>query len=59
MNEIHRHDHPEPTPEVDVIQVTRVVFRRGHGCCEESPVRIVEAYFYSDGNLLVEKDPVA
>lgn len=55
----HRHDYPEPTPEVEYIEVTRVVFRRGHGCCQESPVRMVTAYYLLDGTLLLEQDPAA
>jgi hypothetical protein len=56
-----RHDHrkvfDEPAPEVAFMEVMRVTFRRGTGCCEESPVRMVTAYYLSDGQVIAEFDP--
>lgn len=56
------HDHTKVTetevPTVERVEIVRVTFRRGAGCCQESPVRIVSAYFDTDGNLLFEDDPM-
>lgn len=52
----HQHDYPEPSPTVERVVVTRITFRRGHGCCDQSPVRMVTAYYEEEG-LLVEFDP--
>jgi hypothetical protein len=55
----HLHDYPAPAPTIESIEVLRVEFRRGQGCCEESPVRIVTAYYEADGRLLYEFDRAA
>lgn len=57
MTPTHDHNNYDHTPTVDRIEVTRVQFHRGTGCCQESPVRIVTAYYQPDGSLLVEDDP--
>lgn len=60
MSALPYHDHiplNAAPPEVDQVTLTRVQFRRGAGCCSESPVRIVTAYYHPDGQLLVEFDP--
>jgi hypothetical protein len=54
MNE-HVHVHQKP-PEVVHMNVTRVTFYRGAGCCERSPVRAVTAYYDDMDNLIVELD---
>ncbi len=55
------HDHTRVTdtnaPEFERVEVVRATFRRGAGCCEESPVRIVTAYYDADGTKLFEFDP--
>jgi hypothetical protein len=43
-------------PEARERTVIEVEFRRGAGCCEEDPVRIVRAYYATDGTLLAERD---
>ena len=56
----HNHDSrpfAEQSPEVERIEVTRVTFKRGTGCCQESPVRMVTAYYADDGQKLAERDP--
>ena len=54
----HNHGRYDHTPTVDRVVLTRVQFHRGTGCCEESPVRIVTAYYDDDGQPLWESDPV-
>lgn len=57
------HNHPSHVEQVAAapaavrMEVTRVTFKRGTGCCEESPVRMVTAYFADDGQKLAERDP--
>ena len=53
----HNHDRYDHTPEVDRVELTRVQFHRGTGCCSESIMRIVTAYYDDDGRLLWESDP--
>jgi hypothetical protein len=50
--------YEEQTPTIERLEVVRVTFRRGKGCCEKSIVRMVTAYFDLDGTLLVEVDPM-
>lgn len=54
------HDHTKAdeasAPTVDRLEVTRVIFRRGVGCCEQSPIRWVTAYYDTDGSLIAEVD---
>ena len=55
---IHSARHfDEPTPTTERLEVVRVTFRRGRGCCEKSIVRMVTAYYDLDGTLLFEVDP--
>ena len=55
---IHPPEHfDEPTPETKRLEVIRVTFRRGRGCCEKSIVRMVAAYYDIEGHLLFEVDP--
>ena len=53
----HDHNSHRP-PSVTVEQITVVRFLRGIGCCEQSPVREVTAYYAADGSLLFESDPM-
>lgn len=61
MSIFHVHDgrqvHEEPAPQVVHLTVTRVTFRRGEGCCEKSPVRMVTAYYDDMDEFLFEIDP--
>jgi hypothetical protein len=41
---------------VEQVTMTVVQFGRGMGCCEQSPYRIVTAYYFPDGSLLTEVD---
>lgn len=43
-------------PEAREMTVIAVAFTRGKGCCEEDPVRLVTAYYSTDGELLAEFD---
>lgn len=43
-------------PDAEVIQVVAVTFRRGEGCCDQDPTRLVTAYYSLDGQLLAERD---
>ena len=56
--EYHNHNDPRPKASVEGMTVTVVRFVRGVGCCEESPVRLVTAYYDADGSLLFERDEV-
>lgn len=58
---LHR-EHPEllqavgRAPDVRGIEVIEVRYRRGEGCCEQDPVRMVVAYFTTEGRLLAERE---
>jgi len=54
----HFHDEShDRAPEMEIVQVVKVTFLRGQGCCERSLVRRVTAYYGMDGRLIVEDDP--
>ena len=57
MTPEHEHEYGEQRGvTVQHIDVTAVTFARGTGCCEQSPYRLVTAYYDSDGVLLFEDD---
>jgi hypothetical protein len=55
-DDYHNHNDPRPQATVTPAVVTRVEFVRGFGCCAESPMRRVTAYYSADGTLLFEQD---
>jgi hypothetical protein len=55
-DDYHNHNDPRVPATVERLEVSVVRFVRGVGCCEESPVRLVTAYYAEDGVLLFEKD---
>jgi hypothetical protein len=52
----HYHSRVDRPPVVEQVTMTVVQFGRGMGCCEQSPYRIVTAYYFPDGSLLTEVD---
>ena len=58
MTPPHWHDEGhDRAPEIEVIQVMKVTWLRGQGCCERSLLRAVTGYFTMDGKQIAEDDP--
>lgn len=55
----HIHNVHHRAPEVERLTVIRVTFYRGTGCCEQSTLRPVTAYYDEDGHPIVELDAFA
>lgn len=60
----HRHRAMSPElmrsvqrpPAIRFIQVVEVRFLRGEGCCDQDPAREVSAFYFTNGQLLMERD---